>query len=207
MGDNKVYHVPGTFSSKEDVEKSFKTGLKERYNNEEVQIIDNGRKLENNDADRQKLADKVVKQIIEDRIANPNEPIRLTGHSHGGNVQKIVTQKLVEQGYDNIVDDMLLLGTPVRDDYKINNNALKTNTKVINAYDSSDFVQKNGNLDGTKSEVIINILKGKGNGGKQIIQNNRKVKNIQVESPSFDPLFGDHLTIDSKEVLEQLKND
>jgi hypothetical protein len=210
MGDNKIYHVPGTFSSKKDVEDSFIQGLKDFYKDDNLQVIDNERNLENNDADRQKLADKVVKQIIKDYKDNPDEPVRLIGHSHGGNVQKIVTQKLVAQGYENIVDNVMYLGTPVKDKYKTNNNVLKSNALIYNVYDKDDIVQPYiSTFSTSKKFPYFSTSKS-----SQIIDDNLKVQNIQVESPktNFNESFyikylGDHSNIDSKEVIEQVNRE
>lgn len=79
----------------------------------------------------------VAGEMIAQQVGqNPNEPIRLTGHSHSGNVQK-----LVEQGHQNIIDDMLFLAAPVRKDYQTNNTALIPEAKLLNVYDRSDMVQ------------------------------------------------------------------
>ncbi|QOY55601.1 DUF726 domain-containing protein [Candidatus Sulfurimonas marisnigri] len=226
VGDDKIFHVPGTFSDKRDVEKSFEDGLKNFYKDDKLVVVDLGRVLENSYDDRDKLAEIVVKQIIQTIKDNPDEPIRITGHSHGGNVQKLVTQKLVEQGYKNVVDDVMYLGTPVTDKHVMNNKALKDTATVINAYDKSDFVQKNGG-DGTTSFFGINKFEV-GSAG-QTIENNYRVTNIEVESPnqgletnsifSLNPIITigkiinkqyqdkleDHSNIDKVEVLQQIK--
>ncbi|WP_419766438.1 MAG: DUF637 domain-containing protein [Arcobacter sp.] len=207
--NNVILHAPGTFASKKDVEESFKDGLKDFYKDKNLIVIDNGRDLENNDADRQKLADKIVDKIVAIKQENPNEPIYLSGHSNGGNVEKIVTNKLVEKGYKNVVDGMMLLAVPTFHKYTINNDVLTSQAKIINAYDKDDRVQS---YISAFSSDDISIP-------KQIIQNNPKVQNIQVESPpvlykdNFSGIvyqyyknpFSDHVNIDSKPVIEQIK--
>jgi len=206
--NNVILHAPGTFSSKKDVDKGFEEKIKEFYNDDKFIPMDNDRDLENNDGDRQLLADKIVDKILEIKKDNPNEPIYLTGHSHGGNVQKIVTQKLVEQGHSGIVDSIMYLGTPVRDDYVTNNLALTQNATVFNVYDKDDMVQKSGN--NQFSIPYVPLLEEFGPSG-QIIKNNLRVQNIQVESPKTYPnesfyykYKGDHINIDSSEVINQV---
>jgi len=204
VDNNIILHIPGTFSSKKDVDKKFKKALEKFYNDkiEVVALGKNGEKpLGNNKKDRNKLANKVVKEIVNILKKNKNEPIRLTGHSHGGNVQKLVTQKLAKKGYKNIIDDMMFLGTPVRDDYSINYKVLKPNAKILNIYDRSDLVQIHGGYNGEFSPLPI---LGEYGTAKQII-NNHKVKNIKVEAPSTEGLIGDHMSLDSKNVIKQIK--
>ena len=211
--DNKIYHVPGTFASKKDVSTEFKNELSSLYKGEEMQIIANEKNndidLENNDADRQKLAAKITDQIIKDYISNPNEPIRLSGHSNGGNVNKIVTQILVERGYENIVDSIIYFATPVKEQYKTNNKVLKNSAQVINVFDKDDIVQPY--LSRFSSDEMS--LSG------QTIENNNRVINIQFESPGvevtdtttgrkfldYNNPIQDYTNIDGKEVINQIK--
>ncbi len=206
--NNVILHAPGTFSSKKDVDKGFEEKIKEFYNDDEFIPMDNDRDLENNNADRELLADKIVDKILEIKKDNPNEPIYLTGHSHGGNVQKIVTQKLVEQGYTGIVDSIMYLAAPVRNDYVTNNLALTQNATVFNIYDKDDMVQRIG---GNSLSNFFGMSSQEGGFSEQIINNNSRVQNIQVESPKTYPnesfyykYYGDHINIDSPEVINQV---
>ena len=212
--NNTILHVPGTFSSKKDVDKKFKKALEKFYNDkiEVVALGKNGEKpLGNNKKDRNKLANKVVKEIVNILKKNKNEPIRLTGHSHGGNVQKLVTKKLVKKGYTNIIDDMMFLATPVRDDYSINYKALKPNAKILNIYDRSDMVQSPAG--GIDSYYVSSFP------SRHVI-NNTRVENIKIEVPNKlniwnaifpiaayikDEFINDHINIDSKEVIDQIR--
>jgi len=210
--NNVILHAPGTFSNKKDVDEGFIKATEEFYD-DEMKIVDHdeNRNLENNDKDRQLLADKIVKRIIEVKSANSNEPIYLTGHSHGGNVQKIVTQKLAEQGYSNIIDGIMYLGTPVRDDYVTNNSVLTEKASVFNVYDKDDLVQQN--LGGNQFNFsYINKKLEEIGPAEQIVNDNPRVQNIQVESPKtgfnesfYYKYYGDHINIDSSEVIEQVQ--
>ncbi len=210
--NNYIIHAPGTHSQAKDVGETFKEGLKEFYQDNNLIVIDNGKDLENSKEAREELADKIVTQIIKVKQQNPDEPIRLTGHSHGGNVQKLVTQKLVAQGHQNIIDDMMFLASPVRDDYQTNNKALTPEARVLNVSDRSDVVQRLGGKFDIKNKKI--------GLAKQTIDNNPRVSNIEIEVPnkiginhiispaiSFtkDALFGDHSDMDSKVALDKIK--
>ena len=135
---------------------------------------------------------------------------------------KIATQKLVDKGYKNIVDDIMYLGTPVRDDYKTNNEVLKKKSKVLNVYDKSDLVQKWGGYSYSKAlnDVFNLSIKKQFGKAEQLIDNNPLVTNIEVEAPNdknilnkllprtksiLDESIEDHRNIDSVEVLNQVK--
>ena len=141
---------------------------------------------------------------------------------------KIATQKLVDKGYKNIVDDIMYLGTPVRDDYKTNNEVLKKKSEVLNVYDKSDFIQKKGGYSTTKfinnyiSDFYDYHIETEFGKAEQLIDNNPRVKNIEVEAPDDiniynilpltslgkyikDEKIQDHRNIDSVEVLNQVK--
>ena len=113
-GDDLSIHAPGTFSDKKDADKEFIAELSKMLQ-DKVIVMDNGKKLENNDGARQEFAKKVIDKI-KNHDFKDGEPLNLSGHSHGGNVQKIVTQLLEEEGIVKKVDGVYLFGTPVRDD-------------------------------------------------------------------------------------------
>jgi len=68
----------------------------------------------------------------------PGEQLNVVDHSHGGNVTKEFTQ--LYSG-DKKIDNLVLLGTPQRSDYKLDTNDLAPNAKVINVYDKNDVIQ------------------------------------------------------------------
>jgi hypothetical protein len=144
------------------------------------------------------LAQRIV-DYIKNYDFKEGEPLKVYGHSHGGNVAKIVTQMMVAQGVERKFDKIIFLATPVVDNYKLNNNALSLKAEVYNVVDPSDFIQKNGGSDGLFSSKYFEY----GRAGQYIIDN-PIVKNIVVEAPSKEPLVGDHKTMDSVEVLEQI---
>ncbi|WP_369178697.1 DUF637 domain-containing protein [Candidatus Thiodubiliella endoseptemdiera] len=218
--NNFIIHVPGTFSSKKDVEKSFTDKLKDFFNDDKLEVIALGKNgeqnLENNKPSREQLAEKVTNKIIQELKNNPNEPIYLSGHSHGGNVQKLVTNKLVNQGYAQVIDGGLFLSTPNRDDYKINFDAYKPKARIINASDRSDIIQRLGGID----NIGLTEKDRKNFPAKQTIDNNPKVINVEIEvsnkvgighfvSPVIslikDAVYGDHVDTNSKQALDKIQ--
>ncbi|UHA71890.1 RHS repeat domain-containing protein [Paenibacillus sp. 481] len=86
---------------------------------------------------REEAAEDLTNQIYDWHIDNPTEPIRLIGHSHGGNVAIMIANKLAER--DMSVETLITIATPVRE-YKLE-------TKVgqhIHVYNNYDLVQRNG---------------------------------------------------------------
>jgi len=92
--------------------------------------------------DRLMAAINLVAFII--KTNKPGEPITLVGHSHGGNVDILAVNMLVElpQFKDREIN-LLTINTPVRDDYQLSKNALKR-VNHINVYDDGDWVQVEG---------------------------------------------------------------
>ncbi|RNC85957.1 MAG: hypothetical protein ED557_04100 [Balneola sp.] len=66
--------------------------------------------------------------------------VQIVGHSHGGNVS-IEAANILQKKYGIIVDRLILLGTPNRNDYQLNDGAASS---VINVYSNYDQVQING---------------------------------------------------------------
>ena len=172
--DNAILYTPGTFSNSTNIDEDLPDALKKFYNDNKFIPIDLGRDLGNNAKDRELLADKIVEVIIAIKQVNPDEPIRLVGHSHGGNVDKLVTQKLVEQGYSHIVDDVMFIATPVIPDYVLNNNALTNDASVINTYIIGDIIQTHGG-----NMYYLPFIGEIGTAG-QTINNNSIVQNIEI---------------------------
>ena len=73
---------------------------------------------------------------------NPGEPIRLVGHSHGGNVAIEAANLLAAAGVT--VETLITIATPVRGDYQLNAGAVNQH---INVYNKLDTVQVNGGND------------------------------------------------------------
>ncbi|RXZ81566.1 hypothetical protein EBB07_14700 [Paenibacillaceae bacterium] len=52
-------------------------------------------------------------EIYDWHVAHPEEPIRLVGHSHGGNVAIMITNMLAKRGMD--IETLITIETPVRE--------------------------------------------------------------------------------------------
>lgn len=61
---------------------------------------------------RTDAAEILVREIIAYKRENPDEPINLIGHSHGGNVAIEACNLLAKEGIE--VDNLITMGTPVR---------------------------------------------------------------------------------------------
>ena len=81
-------------------------------------------------------ADRIFNEIVAFHRANPDEPIRLVGHSHGGNVAIIVTNMLAEEGIK--VNTLITIATPVRE-FQLNPDV--TVGQHINVYNERDRTQ------------------------------------------------------------------
>ena len=85
---------------------------------------------------REKAAEQIAQEIITYHQNNPDEQIRLIGHSHGGNVAVMVVNILAEKNID--VETLVTIATPVRG-YQLEKGA--TVKQHINVYNNSDQVQ------------------------------------------------------------------
>ena len=86
-------------------------------------------------------AAEFVQTIVEWQRANPGEPIRLVGHSHGGNIAIMVANELL-LNHRMTTDTLITIGTPVRDEYQITFRG--TVGQHINVYSPQDFTQITG---------------------------------------------------------------
>jgi hypothetical protein len=93
----------------------------------------------NNQKARLTAAQKLADIIYEWSLENPDEPVRITGHSHGGNVGIMAINILAKKGVK--VETLITIATPVRG-YK-----LEKDTQLgqhIHLYNTADEVQVNG---------------------------------------------------------------
>lgn len=99
---------------------------------------------------------KLVKEIMYNR--NPDEPLTLVGHSHGGNVAILAANILYKQ-FNIKVDNLITINSPVRKEYLPIEGAVSNH---FNVYTDIDIVQKIGGnsfaiLDEIKSTEPIDI--------------------------------------------------
>ncbi|MCL2248448.1 MAG: hypothetical protein FWC13_04195 [Oscillospiraceae bacterium] len=97
----------------------------------------------NSTGDRRDTATDLADQIRNAHIANPNEPIRIVGYSHGGNVPIEAVNILYQQGID--VETLITVATPNRIAYSLNRNV--SVGQFINIYNRWDAVQMIGGND------------------------------------------------------------
>ena len=88
-------------------------------------------------AARYEAAIKLVNEIY--KKCNPDEPLTLIGHSHGGNVAIIAANMLSKMGVK--VDKLITINTPVRPEYQLREGAVGVH---YNVYTESDLVQVSG---------------------------------------------------------------
>jgi RHS repeat-associated protein len=116
---------------------------------------------DNLDASRRKEAKDFAINLVKFAKKNPKEPIRLVGHSHGGNFAILVANELLKSNIT--VDTLVTIATPVREyqlesyDYitnpgeKVPNlKRLKNVKKHIQVYNNEDKIQ----IAGGKSETF-----------------------------------------------------
>ncbi|ASM40166.1 hypothetical protein CSPB_0955 [Campylobacter sputorum subsp. bovis] len=197
MGDNLSIFIHGTWSSPKDADPKFIEALSTTFKEPIYQFKWSG---ENHKKARARGAIKLT-EFVENYKFKEGEALNLVMHSHGGNVGKDFTQ--FYEG-DKKIDNFIMLGTPVRDDYFINYDNFTENANILNVYDSSDIVQVGGKFE--FKNYTINIYMG--DGWHKI--DDSKINNIKIETPNnrwYDGLIGDHTNMDSKPVWEQIKNE
>lgn len=136
----EAFYVHGTWSNPNTFPKVTKTTVNEIFGNTE------GRRFawsgNNSDAARQKAARDLAEHIVKNR--DPNQPLTLVGHSHGGNVAVVAANILKDEyEYKLDVDNILTINTPVRE-YQLNENV---GAKHFNVFHKGDPVQANGGND------------------------------------------------------------
>jgi len=140
---HKVWLIHGTFSDSSTWTLDIRTYISELFN-EPVEPLDwSG---DNTKKARREGAEELAAKIYEWHLKNPGEPIRLVGHSHGGNVAILVTNKLAEMGME--VETLITIATPVRG-YKLETEA----GQHIHVYNNKDMVQIAGGYDFGKSDA------------------------------------------------------
>ena len=128
-----VWLIHGTFSGSETWSDDFRKYIGKFYN-EKVKFGDWTGK--NNSPARKEGAKIIAGEILKWHKKHPKDPIRLVGHSHGGNVAVILTNLLAEKGLK--VETLVTIATPVRE-YQLNKNV--TVGKHVNVYNVGDKVQ------------------------------------------------------------------
>jgi len=134
----EAFYVHGTWSNPNTFPKITKTTVNEIFGNTE------GNRFpwsgHNSDIARQKAARDLANHIVKYR--DPNQPLTIVGHSHGGNVA-ILAANILKDEFGLSVDNILTINTPVRE-YQLNANV---GSRHFNVYHNGDPVQANGGND------------------------------------------------------------
>jgi RHS repeat-associated protein len=95
----------------------------------------------NSKGDRTSGAELLAAQIQAAYNNNPNEPIRIVGYSHGGNVAIEAINILAQENIS--VETLITIGTPSRRDYRLNADV----GQHLNIFNTRDSVQIVGGID------------------------------------------------------------
>ncbi|MEK4297432.1 RHS repeat domain-containing protein [Paenibacillus sp. FSL R5-0914] len=142
---HKVYLIHGTFSNGDTWTDDFVDYTEGLFHEDSEKLNWSGK--DSNDA-RSDAANVFVDQVYAEHQKNPDEPIRLVGHSHGGNVAIMLSNSLAKKGVK--VETLITIATPVR--------GYKLETVVgqhINMYNNRDIVQNQ--LGVPKWKVILGV--------------------------------------------------
>jgi RHS repeat-associated protein len=87
---------------------------------------------------RQAAAIKLAHELIAYKKDNPDAPINIVAHSHGGNVAMIAANIVKEQGYK--VDNLIIIGTPENGTELVEG----ATDMFVSVYSEDDMVQVSG---------------------------------------------------------------
>jgi RHS repeat-associated protein len=154
-----VYLAHGTFSDPEtwqdenEVKRDeFKNYVEGLFGEEVVMFGWSG---ENNDAARQTAATGLYNEIVKwhNENGDKDEPVRLVGHSHGGNVAILAANLLAENNQDIKIKNLITIATPVRE-YQLRASV----EQHIQVYNRTDLVQFFGGSDGFRPRTAGRIF-------------------------------------------------
>ncbi|MGG1654438.1 RHS repeat-associated core domain-containing protein, partial [Paenibacillus sp. NRS-1780] len=131
---HKVWLVHGTISDPSTWDNS-KNYIEKELFHEPIKALPWSGK--NSDGARVEGAEIVANEIYNYHKAHPKEPIRIMGHSHGGNVSIMATNILAKRGMH--VDTLITIATPIRG-YRLETDV----GQHINVYNYNDIIQING---------------------------------------------------------------
>lgn len=95
---------------------------------------------DSNSHDTRIEASEKLHKLIADYEFSPGETLNIVAHSHGGNV----VMDAINTGLDRKVDNLVLMGAPVRDEYSLKNRNDVGN--AYNIYSSLDLIQTGGGI-------------------------------------------------------------
>ena len=127
--------VPGTRNNHDEWEEDEFRKLVEKTFGEKAIVLDNN-KMGNDKKSRNEAANK-INDIIKNHEFSEGEQLNIVAHSHGGNAVFEATQI----GMDHKIDNLVTMGTPIRNDYipdfsKVDN--------FLNVFSRNDSIQPLG---------------------------------------------------------------
>ena len=128
---HKIWLIHGTFSDSETWTPEFRKYVEELFNESSETLDWLGKNTKRN---RSESAEAMFDKIYKWHKENPDEPIRLVGHSHGGSIAIMVSNMLAEK--EKKVDTLITVATPVRE-YKLETEV----GQHIQVYNNRDSVQ------------------------------------------------------------------
>ncbi|GIO86405.1 hypothetical protein J25TS5_33370 [Paenibacillus faecis] len=189
---HRVWLIHGTFSDADTWTPDFVKYVEGLFNESSKALEWTGK---NSNGARSDAAKGFVKTVYEWHSKNPDEPIRLVGHSHGGNVAIMLANLLEEKGLK--VETLITVATPVRE-YK-----LKTEVgQHIQMYNGKDAVQLDlggrwffgGQTFTRKFKGADNVNAKDGNTGNSISSHSSMHSNVDIWKKYIEPILklGEH---------------
>ncbi|WP_440115587.1 RHS repeat-associated core domain-containing protein [Paenibacillus sp. QZ-Y1] len=184
---HRAWLIHGTFSDADTWTPDFVKYVEGLFNESSKALEWTGK---NSKGARSDAAEDLVKTVYEWHSKNPDEPIRLVGHSHGGNVAIMLANLLEKKGMK--VETLITVATPVRE-YKLK-------TKVgqhIHMYNNRDSVQ--GEMGGSwwwagssftrKFKGADNVRAKDGEIGTKIQAHSTMHSNVDVWKKYIEPIL------------------
>lgn len=125
---------PGTFMKEKNVQNSTIINQIGKTFNEPVTIFSQSKGWSGGDTDyARRVGGQKEADFINSYQFKPGEKLNIVGHSHGGNVALIASNKV-----NHSIDNLVTLGTPIRNEYQPDLNRIKN---LVNIYSNTDGVQ------------------------------------------------------------------
>ncbi|MBG9587208.1 RHS repeat-associated core domain-containing protein [Cytobacillus firmus] len=129
---HKIWFIHGTFSGSSTWSDDLVDYAENLFKEDSDTLEWSG---DNTNGARTDAAEAFVNEVYAWHLENPNEPIRLVGHSHGGNVGIMLANLLAKKGMK--VETLITIATPVRE-YELETEV----GQHINVYHGKDDVQR-----------------------------------------------------------------
>lgn len=186
---HKVWLIHGTFSTGDTWTPDFVKYVEGLFNESSEKLNWTGK---NSTGARSNAAEESINKVYEWHSKNPDEPIRLVGHSHGGNVAILLANLLEKKGKK--VEILITVANPVRE-YKLD-------TKVgqhIQMYNNRDSVQMDmggkwwrlgfGSTSTRKFKGADNVRAKDGETGSKIEAHSTMHSNVDIWKKYIEPIL------------------